>query len=1355
MFKKLRNAVSSVFDGKEEGPKWRLPPDNVDYNNSSSSEWYVAVDSRSSPTRAPTLVACDVAVGVVASVAPGENLTITTRNGHRYSLPIRKDEEWTHIDFIAGTDGCLLLLSRRVLLQVQLTADALNGDDGGKSLFLFPTTRAEATCLSVFVGTTYCAVGTSNGSILFAKFADFSPADGKRCHDDGLRWCEFCADAYQFVDSELPAVVIRGVEGDKSSYEVRSCVQYSNDPNAFLAVVANIAGVVKFYILEKRLSAFFCVPVEEVASGECVLGPCAVTPGGGYVAAMDTKRFRIFVWNEQNNKRKDRTTPSHFVFDVPSSTTVRDLPSTRLPTLRLWLLQGSNSKIITAAFLNPLSLCDVCKVEVDCDTKQIVSFVEYALNRSTTLTSVTPCILTSPWSGSWLSSDLDVFFGCSPIEGVVMIRLDACSGNTDTFPLTRTVPIGKRCIKSVALALSDYNAVSLSNSEEGLWKGATYPPIASDVTRSLLTPFTASVRPETNRARLLFDAREGAVLCAIASQFDEIAVADDQTSVDDLIGIIPAALSCVWRQRRSSVQLSCPGVPSWHIVVFTCESREATSPDTICLAVAIVDTCRHQLISFNTSPVTFLPIEGPESPEQFDILQAEVLDGSLLPPTFCANDGYSVAVQLRDRSFRLLNCHPGVEPIVVPSVLFPANDIVVDFAVCYESVQLPTKFSSSSSPKLPPEVRKSLFLIALTSRRMVMVVDVLNTMSVVGLRSLINPDWKAVSTDLCSSSRRMLRSAALQPRQPCDGLTTVVGFHSPLPSRSLIVMPNQFHIEVSTTSLVSSRVSLYSLCGSGATPMLEIRLTITPIPAATAVAEEEAVVKSSWMLKGELFAATVANEGIQLALIHTGKIIEVTNDLASVVFHVRRVAKNGVMSIESMWSLMDCGLGAIEIDSSQRTSAPVLPLVDALVLRSCVATSGAAAVERPVDCCSVSSLPSGLEIVVFQASQGNGEKVNTTEPPSFNILFAQAGSSGIASFAAAATIESMLPQVHNTSNITLVPSRPLFYVERETILDWNIVDCPPGEPAKGPATTLPLIVVTSVEISSGPVAEHVNVRILDGLVWRSLLRKPYATRIPFPFCSRPQSEWSLQVEGLLELGEVHLLLVFIPASFSCVQDIEVVHLVLDVVNIDDDDDVEPSKSPVILSSSSLPSEPQTTLTWPSSRRPITAPAPPPLQLASLTHAQLLKRLPPPPSSTSAAQREQGFFKRLVTASFDSQQQKIEAVLQKVKEEKCEDILDRIIDSAERQNPELKRHNAEMDRRKLLGSKYDAKRSGRNGPSNEMNETKQVMNENLQLLQERGEKIDKVQTKSQLLADEAMQFSELCKKLKEKERSRWF
>jgi hypothetical protein len=152
--------------------------------------------------------------------------------------------------------------------------------------------------------------------------------------------------------------------------------------------------------------------------------------------------------------------------------------------------------------------------------------------------------------------------------------------------------------------------------------------------------------------------------------------------------------------------------------------------------------------------------------------------------------------------------------------------------------------------------------------------------------------------------------------------------------------------------------------------------------------------------------------------------------------------------------------------------------------------------------------------------------------------------------------------------------------------------------------------------------------------------------------------------------------------------------------------------------------------------------------------RLLDQLPPKPSNLTSTQQEQGFFKRLVTSSFDDQLVKVEQALLPTTAQTFEDLTDRILLSG----PPLKRPEGEREALlRNISSRGHAARDGRGSQrtTGELNEVRNTMSENQMLLLERGEKIERVQNKAQELADETAQFAELCKQLKQKQRSSWF
>ena len=159
--------------------------------------------------------------------------------------------------------------------------------------------------------------------------------------------------------------------------------------------------------------------------------------------------------------------------------------------------------------------------------------------------------------------------------------------------------------------------------------------------------------------------------------------------------------------------------------------------------------------------------------------------------------------------------------------------------------------------------------------------------------------------------------------------------------------------------------------------------------------------------------------------------------------------------------------------------------------------------------------------------------------------------------------------------------------------------------------------------------------------------------------------------------------------------------------------------------------------------------PSPPQVANL----LVAHLPPPPKAS--ASKEVGFFKSFVTASYSDNLKKVaETLAPAVPKETFDDFTSRVAKTA---------NLSEAEREELLGSGRQRKTTGggakkdgkMGGVQDGISDTKNVMNENLQKLNERGERIERMQEKTGWLEEEASEFARLSAQLKEKQRKSWW
>jgi hypothetical protein len=187
-----------------------------------------------------------------------------------------------------------------------------------------------------------------------------------------------------------------------------------------------------------------------------------------------------------------------------------------------------------------------------------------------------------------------------------------------------------------------------------------------------------------------------------------------------------------------------------------------------------------------------------------------------------------------------------------------------------------------------------------------------------------------------------------------------------------------------------------------------------------------------------------------------------------------------------------------------------------------------------------------------------------------------------------------------------------------------------------------------------------------------------------------------------------------------------------------------------------------------------------------TRRILTEALPPPSGGTlSSTQKEQGFLKRLITTSYADQVAKVQAkgkivearqqllyyidpvsgVLQVVKgvgggtsTGKGDAHFDDFFATVE--SSRLRNMTPTEKKRALLEGASRQQRGGAggrvgSGTMGGIGETKDIMNENKQLLNERGEKIGKLELMTADMAREAETFANLTEQLKRKQRSKWF
>lgn len=752
----------------------------------------------------------------------------------------------------------------------------------------------------------------------------------------------------------------------------------------------------------------------------------------------------------------------------------------------------------------------------------------------------------------------------------------------------------------------------------------------------------------------------------------------------------------------------------------------------------------------------------------------------------------SAVVQLCDGSFVFQNLarSRSVEPpsVVLPAILFPASDPIVSFECVTGLMERQVKQSPHVDPAQPlsaPAFRTemTLFLFGLTRKMHIVLIDI-SRMQVLGMRPVLpSPSSNSGVTSplpMDVGSLLSLRTTGVVSAPPPLIPRTIFPWNKPLAHNAVFRLPRNVAVEINVAALTSvvgspvylaGGVTFAAPAGSGGSP-LTIAFDIRSITARDEPAEQnetDALVENNRdnriSEEGEgaaqaslddpskaesiVFSWEVSSHGALLVPRRSTTVCAVASQLPScatacMVF----VAAERADGRGSLWTascriegdncLSEC------LSSTDECSGPMGLVVGEPLVGSCnVQLNGG----NPV-CVEVQSKPSGLTVCSF---------TDMKAPPT--------------TFASASNSLTVVPVV-----VQLSPQMLIAYEDASLLI--NAVAPPPPKKDKKSSnpsiSSLGSVGTAMVQLPQGQnIACWALRRIflreqtLDVLMVVSLLRSsgrytlhmfsvgtsnplpiidPVALPQVFPFHAQldegecPPTSVRYDCDVVVVNEEVH---VYCFMQHGLKNAWEAVHILLGEVS----------------EAAPLQGTHQIATTWPLSRGlPCTHPPGSLCPHHVRTPAHLL---PPAPSNATATQKEQGFFKRLIVSSRETQLEKLEALCALTAKETYEDMLDRIIAPAEKKlglDRKADVSDAEQRRRELLGAKYnDAKHSGaaRGGTKGAMDETRQQMNENLQLLHERGDKIDKVQSKSEMLADETAEFAKLCKQLKEKQRSRWF
>lgn len=255
----------------------------------------------------------DAVLGVLVCVGDDVPVLILGKDACREVLPTQQGLHWLDCFVYQGTTS-FFLLSPEVLLLMDY-----GGSPGGDSALHVADPTARFTCLHVPPGLTCGALGRRNGVVSYFRLM---PTAQDRRARSKVVWTTRDVDILGLFQSFCKSPVIPDPTAEALGKffavgSVLSMDSYPDNPNAFIGIVAGVPGVCKWYVDEARASCFFSAEtIANLPDGQ--LAVCKVTPGGTYVAATTMQSTKVLLWNESKKKR-DKTAELYWVVDLSGS----------------------------------------------------------------------------------------------------------------------------------------------------------------------------------------------------------------------------------------------------------------------------------------------------------------------------------------------------------------------------------------------------------------------------------------------------------------------------------------------------------------------------------------------------------------------------------------------------------------------------------------------------------------------------------------------------------------------------------------------------------------------------------------------------------------------------------------------------------------------------------------------------------------------------------------------------------------------------------------------------------------------------------------------------------------------------
>ncbi|EPY32195.1 hypothetical protein AGDE_08814 [Angomonas deanei] len=253
----------------------------------------------------------DTLLGVIVCVGDDADVLVLGKEMCREMIPLRKGTHWLDCFVYAGTSTFLVLSSDSLVCMdySNRVGDSVLTPDGG----------APFTSLYVPKGLTVGVVGRKDGTVSYFRLNPVSNNPGDRPQ---LFWTTVDINVLSFCQPFLktPLAVDTSAEAHSKFLSWGSVVSidsYPDNPNAFVAVIAGVSGVCKWYLDEARLSCFFDASTLAGTSDE-LLATCRVSPGGNYVCATTVFSSKLLVWSE-TKKKKNKSCELYWCIDLSES----------------------------------------------------------------------------------------------------------------------------------------------------------------------------------------------------------------------------------------------------------------------------------------------------------------------------------------------------------------------------------------------------------------------------------------------------------------------------------------------------------------------------------------------------------------------------------------------------------------------------------------------------------------------------------------------------------------------------------------------------------------------------------------------------------------------------------------------------------------------------------------------------------------------------------------------------------------------------------------------------------------------------------------------------------------------------